>query len=711
MLTLHYTERIIKSLQFDEWRRRFTDVLKSHPRTFDWMLRTPNDEGSSTPGKRTSSLRTKEVDVLPSEVPPPTNFEHWLRYENGLYWISGKAGSGKSTLMKYLTKHQIVQQCLQAWAGPNIKSVPIPWFFWNAGSPIQRSREGLFRSLLLQIFRRLPCLMPIACPDRWSNDFFIDEFDDFDELSEVFYAVASQKLSTFRLCIFIDGLDEYEGGPEEVIEVLRRIKTSDVLKICASSRPWPEFQTAFGEDIATRSIQLEKYTKPDIERFVRDLLEKSSAFTEAQRKDQQYRLFNYEIVQRANGVFLWVYLIVHEILRGLGARANLEDLQRRLDTLPQTLEEYFQQIFKRAIAKADYMPSARVFLMTIHAFQPLSVTAYHYFKRYEKDLDFALGLIDPISESELQDLQREVNDRINYLCKDLLEVKPITRNGSLVDYKVEFLHRSVKDFLNDKDMHELLIKRATDRYTQKWNVHRTLCHVSLARAKSLPLQNSIRNDPTGLFGLVDELMFYAHEYEFDQKEPLIDVLDELDRVVSAYAEKDMYCHWTNARDLPSGPYFDEENHNTFLALTIQARLHRYVSQKLDKQPASLTKKKGRPLLDYALRPNIVTPAKLPHFVDFISFDLVSTLLEKGADPNQKVAIYGNVTLWALFLLSCYATKNNASTKTKNEWFKAAELMIRKGADRDLVLETTKSKSILFNSPCCIMKLFPLIDNI
>lgn len=61
--------------------------------------------------------------------------------------ISGKAGSGKSTLMKFLVRNQSVKDYLRDWAGP-AEPVLIPWFIWAAGSPMQKSQEGLFQSLL-----------------------------------------------------------------------------------------------------------------------------------------------------------------------------------------------------------------------------------------------------------------------------------------------------------------------------------------------------------------------------------------------------------------------------------------------------------------------------------------------------------------------------------------------------------------------------------
>ncbi len=36
----------------------------------------------------------------------------WLRSDSGIYWVSGKAGSGKSTLMKFLYSHSTTRQLL-----------------------------------------------------------------------------------------------------------------------------------------------------------------------------------------------------------------------------------------------------------------------------------------------------------------------------------------------------------------------------------------------------------------------------------------------------------------------------------------------------------------------------------------------------------------------------------------------------------------------
>lgn len=665
-------EKILKSLEFTEWKRRFNDVHKAHTQTFDWMLEDSKDPAI-----------------------PPTGFKEWLQDKNGIYWISGKAGSGKSTLMKFLAENPRVSHYLQDWAGLSAKPVLISWFFWAVGSAMQKSKEGLFQSLLFQILRRCPNLIPIVCESRWQEDSAYGEESDpwtLEELDAAFVIISNQPTPGILFCMFIDGLDEYDGRPTEIIDRLQLLAKAENIKMCLASRPWTPFRTAFAEGNCDGSLLLERHTKRDIERFVKDILEKDKRFTQAERIDKKYGLFVHEVIERALGVFLWVFLVVNQLLKGLGERNKLEDLQAKLDTMPKDLESYFKQIFD-GIDTAHRTESAKVFLLTTHAVQPLSVACYRYLKKEHREPGYALeALIEPMSPEQLTLVHEDVRDRINFLCKDLLEVNE-TLTDQRLDYQVDFLHRTVSGFLMEKDMYQDLVQRATDNNTAKWDAHQALCYVELARAKSLPLKHGIQNRLNVVFSLVDTLMFYAHEVEIEQKAPQTELLEQLDRVISDYADNDMVYHWTNARDPPRGLYFDEYNYNSFLALAVQSRLGLYVKEKLDSKPKLLRAKSGRPFLDYALRPNIVTPTRLPQLVEFIDFDMVRLLLDKGANPNEKVSIYGNITVWALFLLSCYEKKDIKSSQAKETWFKAAELMIRKGADRKLKLETTRREKM------------------
>ena len=68
--------------------------------------------------------------------------------------------------MKYLCDHERAQKALELRAGQD-ELVTASFFFWNAGTVMQKSQEGLLQSLLYQILRKCPLLAPIVCPFRW----------------------------------------------------------------------------------------------------------------------------------------------------------------------------------------------------------------------------------------------------------------------------------------------------------------------------------------------------------------------------------------------------------------------------------------------------------------------------------------------------------------------------------------------------------------
>jgi hypothetical protein len=66
---------------------------------------------------------------------------------DNLFWATGKPGSGKSTLMKFLFNDNRTWKNLQRWSNgrPLVKA---GFFFWNSGTVMQMSRMGLLQSIL-----------------------------------------------------------------------------------------------------------------------------------------------------------------------------------------------------------------------------------------------------------------------------------------------------------------------------------------------------------------------------------------------------------------------------------------------------------------------------------------------------------------------------------------------------------------------------------
>lgn len=65
---------ITKSLWFSNIRDRAESLTEAHKNTFDWIFHTKTDAGTEVPW---------------------SNFVDWLQNGEGIYWINGRAGSGK----------------------------------------------------------------------------------------------------------------------------------------------------------------------------------------------------------------------------------------------------------------------------------------------------------------------------------------------------------------------------------------------------------------------------------------------------------------------------------------------------------------------------------------------------------------------------------------------------------------------------------------
>lgn len=139
-------EEILKSLRFPTIEERFDEVAEAHRRTLEWIFRGARDD---------------------QEEKHWSNFVDWLRRGEGLYWINGKAAAGKSTLMKYIYLHPDTQKHLSFWAQGSPYHIA-GFFFWNSGTKLQRSQAGLFRSLLYEILRKIPDLIPLVFPEQWA---------------------------------------------------------------------------------------------------------------------------------------------------------------------------------------------------------------------------------------------------------------------------------------------------------------------------------------------------------------------------------------------------------------------------------------------------------------------------------------------------------------------------------------------------------------
>jgi hypothetical protein len=581
--------------------------------------------------------------------------------------------------MKFASEHQITLRALKDWASP-AKLCTASYYFWNQGFEMQKSQLGLFQTLLYQILRNDPGLIPRVCPDRRHYEAW-----DIKDLKEIFKRIATQTVDSTRFCFFIDGLDEYDGVEEDVVTMLKFLSSSCNIKICASSRPRSMFEEFFHDK--SRILVIHDFTKEDMKTSIKHQLVTNEKFQRLEGSNTVSEKVAEHISNQAQGVWLWVFLVMRDLLQAVNRNEDLYMLLKIIDQFPPDLKSYFEQIIKRI--KREYREEmAQIFLITIDEVQPLPLFAISLLDKERTDPDYALNAsIRPISDDDLSDTYQTWKSRAENRCGDLLVVND-GPHPIFLSHPVDFLHRTVREYLQDCYYQQL-----KDELVSEFIPMLSLAKITLHLLKSLPVLNFREKFSINkVIGLTDELLYYAHEVESRSDSVdtrLVAILDELDKVNSHHA-RSLRNHWTHARDSPSARPFDkyrEGGNCNFLALTVQARLVKYVRAKLQADPQRIHKS-GRPLLDYALRPRRSTPITMPYHSQrdepSVDVDMVRLLLDHGADSNKNIHLNEGRTVWAQFLLSCYESsmRGEASSTLQNAWYQVSVLLIKHGARSD-----------------------------
>lgn len=143
--------------------------------------------------------------------------------------------------VKFVADHTATKQALRTWAAPPYRTiVVVSHYFWSPGYRIQKSQHGLWRSILLGLLRKAPDLVPEVCEELWSkSDDPYQRGHDWSlaQLRHSLECFSRPCTTKYRFCVFIDGLDEFDGDHSDMVETLLRISDSPHVKLCIASRP------------------------------------------------------------------------------------------------------------------------------------------------------------------------------------------------------------------------------------------------------------------------------------------------------------------------------------------------------------------------------------------------------------------------------------------------------------------------------------------
>ncbi|CAI4213161.1 unnamed protein product [Parascedosporium putredinis] len=326
-------QRILRQLIFDELPRRREQIYRADDETCGWVF----DTDKLDPETRGDNRSRASQEIV-----------EWLRGSNGVLHISGKAGSGKSTLVRYIAQQQRTMQELATWAGekPLIKA---DFYFWNSGSELQRSQQGFFRSLLFEVLRSAPDLIGEVFPGLWSR-----------------YQGSWTKESGYKFCFFIDGLDEYEGdimAQEELALRLVQWAEMDNVKILTAARPHHEYNGILAR--RDNTIHLHTLNKPDIEAYCKTRFAKDRI---ACREGKSLDPIVEKISSSAEGIFLWAFLVVNKLLEAMRQGDPLHVVRKKLDETPKELNELYTNLRNSISSPIDRKRCDRMLLLAHHMF-------------------------------------------------------------------------------------------------------------------------------------------------------------------------------------------------------------------------------------------------------------------------------------------------------------------------------------------------------
>ncbi|CAG9985590.1 unnamed protein product [Clonostachys byssicola] len=399
-----HRQHLLKSLRFDQMDSRRETIPNADGPTCRWFLNHP------------SYLAWLDPKQLPDH--------------NGFLWVSGKPGTGKSTIMKFTFSHMAEENRRKISPYYRPDSCFASFFFNARGDRLERTITGMYRSLLIQLLEWYKDLQVILDNYKLGKDKDNSSFT-LDTLKTIFQN-AVLGLEKREFTCFIDALDECDE--QQAIDMIQYFEDlteesteKDIMfRVCFSSRHYPYI------DIQG-SIRLSLEDQPGHDNDLQMYVKRRLKVRDASMLKELYPL----ILEKAAGVFLWVVLVIGILNKE--DRYGRPGLKKRITDLPSDLSRLFKNMITRDDENMEELQLS--VLWVLYAERPLRPEEYYHALwagLYSK------GLMDseiPTTSTASLDSKARIERYVISSSKGLVE---FTKS----DYPtVQFIHESVRDFL------------------------------------------------------------------------------------------------------------------------------------------------------------------------------------------------------------------------------------------------------------------------
>ncbi|KAI1387548.1 uncharacterized protein F4822DRAFT_444193 [Hypoxylon trugodes] len=378
---------------------------------------------------------TESSDDIVDMIFPNSEFSDWLQSDGSVFWISGKPGSGKSILMKYLIHDTHTMEFLRRWK-PSVQV--FRFYFYEIGlNNLQRQLAGCVRTLLHQIIDKNPNVFEVLLRSQPEIRMKMSAYDW--NLRELFDALSTcLRCEVSVSCLFLDGLDEIQtDGRQNIVKIVEFLKDITNVKICVASRPEIMFRqhlshypTLRVQDLTNNAIH--SYARTSLQEY-RNSDRYMSLF---ETPEERYQRFLEEFVAMSNGVFLWAALALRSVVGGIENGDSLILLNQRIYEFAPNLNELYEQMWKKQNEDSQ-------------VYKKQASEIFWYISQSEHDNTVLCHLL-----ATNQELRRELQQIILTRSTGLLEI--VKRDSARPDTttytkgfraQVQFIHRSVREFL------------------------------------------------------------------------------------------------------------------------------------------------------------------------------------------------------------------------------------------------------------------------
>ncbi|KAN0112346.1 hypothetical protein V8E51_005297 [Hyaloscypha variabilis] len=404
---------LLQSLQYDTMLAREMQLIDANVTTLDWVWLLPTG---------------------------PSSLSLWLETGTGIFWVQGKPGSGKSTLMSYLKDHSQTKY----FAPAHCQDLIIIRFFFDfrARSGISNSFEGLLRAFLFQLTSDIPALSSSIAEfgkiEMWQPKAQQDFLWTTTKLRQAL--LSALQSCTTNIFMLIDGVDELEGTGRnmlDMIEFFQEVASINNerrhIKVCIASRPHPLMITAFG---SSSGFKLQDHNDDGIKNYINCRLKIATQVPHKPAFELGLIGFTGEIRRRSHGVFLWARFAVDEILIGIAEGDEEKELWTRLQALPDELEEIYARIVKRIISCFGSLEETSIMLQIAY-FTRRSLRLQEFFRIVQ------LSLPQRLSDSSLS--SEGFEKRILAKTGGLVEV---VGTKDVLNGEVRLIHETVRTYLD-----------------------------------------------------------------------------------------------------------------------------------------------------------------------------------------------------------------------------------------------------------------------